>query len=113
VNVKATLVDSVMAAWAPDTRHYVTEDGRHLAVHVATDLNARTITFIDEALAANEIPALSSGSHKVVVEPTTVFECTEEGNAITLDPVHSFPPGTSHEAALHELGYTTNPGEDT
>lgn len=99
------LVDSVMATWAPDTRHYVTDDGQHLAVHVADGLDAVTTELINESLEVSGIPTLESGIHTLVVEPTTIIECTEEGIAVNLTPLHTFPPGTSHEDALAQAGY--------
>lgn len=97
------LIDADMPTWAPDTRHYVTTDGRHVAVHVDAGLNDLTAALLDESLAASVLPTLPSGVHKIVVEPTTIFACAEDGTAIDLTPLATFPPGTSHEDAVSQL----------
>jgi hypothetical protein len=98
----ATLIDPAMPTWAPDTRHYVTS-GRHLAVHVAAEFNDATAALIGESLEANGMPSLQSGVHQIVVEPTTVFECNADGSPISLTPLRTFPPGTTHEQAIAEF----------
>lgn len=100
------LIDAEMPTWAPDTRHYVTSDGLHLAVHVSAELNPLTTDLINESLEATGLSTLESGVHTVVVEPTTIFECNEDGTAISLSPLHVFDPGTTHENALKLAGYT-------
>lgn len=100
-----TLVDSDMSTWAPGTQHYVTDNAVHLAVTVDAGLNDLTAAGIDELLAANGQPTLASGIHKVVVAPTVIVECNDEGIAVSLTPLHTFPPGTSHEDALELAGY--------
>lgn len=101
--MKATLVDSEMPTWAPDTRHYVTSDGRHLAIHVHDGLDEKMTALVDAALAALEVPTLASGVYAVAVSPTTVLECTEDGLPTTLTPLYTFPPGTTHEQALAQI----------
>lgn len=100
----ATLVDPVMARWAPDTRHYVTGDGRHFAVHVAAEMSGILADLINESLVVNGSPTLQTGVHTHVIEPTTIIECNPEGIATTLTPVFTAPPGTNHEDALAQAG---------
>lgn len=102
-----TLVDSEMSSWTPDTRHYLAADGTHLAVSVQANLTEQTIQYIEEALAAAELPKLEGGAYAIVASPTTVIECNDEGIALSMTPLHTFPPGTSHEDALAQAGYTS------
>ena len=105
----ATLVDSVMDTWAPDTRHYVTDDGQHFAIHVYDGIDAQTSQYIDETLAEMGMPVLADGSNTIVVSPTTVNVCTKDGLPIgdsIPEPLHTFDPGTSHVDALALMGYT-------
>jgi hypothetical protein len=99
----ATLVAAEMPGWAPGTRHYVTAGGQHLAVQVDEGMTALSEAALDESLQALGFPALESGVHRIVIQPTTILPCTEDGQAITLDPLYTFPPGTSHEDALAQI----------
>lgn len=67
-----------MANWCPVTRHYVV-DGGHLAVTVNRFFTATG---------------------------TDVFYCDSGGGVISLEPLISYPDGTSHTEALQLLGYT-------
>jgi hypothetical protein len=72
VSGTATLVDAAMATWAPDTRHYLTSDGQHLAIHVHDGLNAVTVGLINETLEATGLATLEEGVNTIIVTPTTV-----------------------------------------
>ncbi|WP_142282891.1 DUF7572 family protein [Mycobacterium aquaticum] len=101
----ATALDTDMSPWGDGVVHYRTSDGRDLAVSVDAGVNALTTALINETLEAQGIPALDSGVHKVVVEPTVIIECGPNGEAITLDRWREYPPGTSHEDALRWAGF--------
>jgi hypothetical protein len=70
---------------------------------VDAGVTPETKSLIDETLTALGVPTLESGIHKVVVEPTVVLACDADGVATDLTPIHSFPPGTSHEDAIAQL----------
>lgn len=74
----ATRLATDMANWSPITRHYAV-DGGHLAVTVNRFLTATG---------------------------TDVFYCGADGSTISLEPLISYPDGTSHTEALELLGYT-------
>ena len=74
----ATRIDADMGGWCPVTRLYAV-DGGHIAVTVA------------DFLTAND---------------TQAFYADENGGAISLQPLITFAPGTSHDEALTALGYT-------
>lgn len=74
----ATRLDTDMAHWVPVTRHYQV-DGGYLAVSVNQFLTA---------------------------EGTDVYFCDERAVAPTMEPIMSYPDGTTHEEALQMLGYT-------
>jgi hypothetical protein len=104
----ATRLDTDMSRWADGTVHYHTDDGEYLAVEAympdcSSVVPQGALPMIDELIAV-----LGEGRQAVkhVVRPTVVFACNEEGIATDLTPLHKFPPGTSHEDALAELGYT-------
>jgi hypothetical protein len=74
----ATRIDADMGGWCPVSRLYAV-DGGHIAVTVADFLTANA---------------------------TQVFYADEAGGAISLEPLITFNPGTSHDEALTNLGYT-------
>lgn len=74
----ATRLDTDLAHWAPVTRHYQVEGG-HLAVTVQSFMTATG---------------------------TDVYLCDERAIAPTLEPIVSYPAGTTHTEALERLGYT-------
>ena len=100
--ITITLQPTAMKSWAPGTRHYLAADGTNLAVESMID------TLAGEIPGLNELVTVMVGDtlpiHQVV-RPTVVFACTEEGLAVDLTPIQTFPPGTAHEAALTEMGY--------
>lgn len=91
-----------MSHWGPGVRHYQLTDG-YIAVSVDAGVTPETQTLIDETLTALGVPTLDSGIHKVVVEPTVILACDAQGVANDLTPLHTFPPGTSHEDAIAQL----------
>ncbi|AEJ93515.1 hypothetical protein AIRMID_29 [Mycobacterium phage Airmid] len=101
----AMQLDTDMSMWGAGTRHYLTSDGRSLAVKVdpgVTDDEARELNKLLEELGA---PFVISGKHRIVPRPTTVLECNEDGSPIDLTPVHTLPAGTPYEDALLTAGY--------
>lgn len=49
-----------------------------------------------------------AGSISFVRRDTSVFVCSEQATVTDMTADHTFPPGTTAEAALAELGYTTS-----
>lgn len=96
----ATRTGVDMAPWGPGVIHYQTSGGMYLAVSVDVGPDARAVALISET-------AQSAGGtiHTFVDEPTVIMECGEHGEAITLDRLREFPPGTSHVDALRWAGY--------
>ncbi|QGJ94797.1 hypothetical protein SEA_BLINN1_35 [Mycobacterium phage Blinn1] len=80
--------------WPPGTQHYEISDGRHFAVIVddASDLINRFVNPV--------------GKHAVVVSPTVIVECDENGHATSLDRLYTLLPSTLHDEALAQAGYT-------
>lgn len=104
--IAITLQPTVMSSWPPGTRHYQGSDGTNFAVE--SSIEAIPLPAVD--VAVDELMKVVVGEVlpvKQVVRPTVVFECTEEGLAVSLTPIAKFPPATSHQAALEEMGYTT------
>lgn len=105
--IAITLQPTEMASWAPHTRHYLAVDGTHLAVESSSEsLDDIDIPAVGDAV--DEVLKLVVGEllpvHQVV-RPTVVFACTDEGLAVDLTPLQTFPPGITHEAALEAMGY--------
>lgn len=92
-----------MSHWADGTKHYRV-GGQDYAVEATTPgANvvpvgvAPMITELLQIIGEGDAPLLA------VVRPTVVFACTPEGYAVDLTPLHTFPPGTSHEDALAQM----------
>lgn len=105
--VSATQLDTDMAIWGPGARHYQTSDGRHLAVKV-DDTGTLADSYadkVDQLLTAIGQPAVASGKHRIVPQPTAIIECNGDGSPIDLTPEHTFPAGTSHDDALTAAGF--------
>lgn len=105
----ATPVDTEMSAWADGTRHYRGDDGKYFAVEATLVeeegtpiIPAGAQPMIDELLT---VVGDGRAALKQIVRPTVVFECTEDGQAIDLTPVQTFPAGTTHAEALAAMGY--------
>ncbi|AUV61991.1 minor tail protein [Mycobacterium phage SWU2] len=103
----ASQLDVNMSRWADGTRLFVTDDDRYLAVEAYSPgesvVPVGAQPMIDELI---ELVGEGRQALKHVVRPTVIFECNDEGIATSLTPVHKAAPGTSHEDALAELGYT-------
>ena len=113
----ATLVASDIPGWAPGTNLYATDDGRHLAVE-AMPLPEGTTQVIEvgqDPMSDNILAQVGDtfASIKVVLRPTVIFLCAEDGTPLDADendydpltPLHTFDPGTSHEDAVRQAGY--------
>lgn len=97
-----------MSFWAPGTRHYRSVDGTNLAVESMTDSVPGDIDIPAIDGAVDEIIKITTGDsmpvHQVL-RPTVVFACTEDGFAVDMTPLQTYPPGTTYDAALTEMGY--------
>lgn len=112
----ATLMSENMGGWAPGTRHYRTPDGTNLAVEAPTIPQGQGIPAGAEPMIDALLIRLgtSRSALKVVARPTVVFLCDEHGQPVDADandrdpltPLRVFPPGTTHDEALAELGFT-------
>lgn len=98
----ATFVKVLVSA-APITRLYRIGDEEFVAVESAdpNDLGFAEGA-IREALTAMSGDLMSTVK---VLRPTVIVSCNEEGIPLSLTPLHTFPPGTSHEDALIQAGY--------
>ena len=74
----ATRLDTDMSHWAPVSRHYEITGG-HIVVTKKQFLTA---------------------------VGTDIYYCDERAVAHSMEPIASFPDGTTHNAALEALGYT-------
>lgn len=102
----ATLLDTDMSTWAPGTRHYRCDDGRHFAVTVdpgfLPDVHAEQVNRLLDTIG---VAPSGSGVHNVVRQPTVVLACDQDGAASDLTPIQRCAPGTSHADALASMGY--------
>lgn len=91
-------------SWAADgTRHYALNDGTHLLVEASTSsVPSGAEPMVQELLTVLGTDLMST---KQVVRPTIIFTANEEGLPLSMTPLHTFPPGTSHEDALIQAGY--------
>lgn len=97
-----------LPGWAPVTEHYETSDGAHWAVEASVDaVPEGALAMVEEQLVALGTDLVST---KQIVRPTLIFACTPEGQAVDLTPLHEFPPGTTHEEALTQAGYSVTKG---
>ena len=94
-----------MSPWGAGVEHYRLDDGSHVAVSVDVGPNERAQQFIAETLGV-----IGGTIHRYDIEPTVIIACDEAGVATSLDRLHTFPPGTSHEDALAAAGYTMREG---
>lgn len=99
----AVLVNDAPPGSFPGTRHYLLDGVQHVLIEASATPEVEQV----EA-AVDELIKVTSGEklpvHRVV-RPTVVFECSAEGIALSLTPIHKFTAGTSHEDALKEMGY--------
>lgn len=77
MSTTATRLDTDMSHWAPVSRHY-SVDGGYLVVTMQRLLGATG---------------------------TDIYWCDERAIAPTLEPIVSYPAGTTHDVALMRLGY--------
>lgn len=98
----AEALDTEMVAWPPGTKHYQVEPGEYVAVDVDPGEIPEGAANIIEGLLVSLGSSLSET--KIVLRDTVIIPCNEEGIASSMDPIHRFPPGTSHEDALTQAG---------
>lgn len=106
----ATLAPTDMASWPPGARHYLTDDGQSLAVLVQSDLNDAAKSYVNQVLEALGDEPIESfvipvRHHRIVAQPTVVIACNQDGTAIYMTPLWSFPPSTSYRDALMQAGF--------
>lgn len=99
-----TLMTTDMGGWAEGTLHFQV-GGHDYAIEATATAGMNMIPANAEPLIGELLNVIGDGQAPLyaVVRPTVVFECTPEGNPISLTPLHTFPPGTSHEDALAGL----------
>ncbi|ORA24887.1 hypothetical protein BST13_33460 [Mycobacterium aquaticum] len=99
-------MDTDMAIWGLGVVHYRTSDGLDLAVSVDAGMTEHAKAHLDETLSELGQPVITSGVHRILMEPTVIMACTPTGEpAGSLDRLHECAPGTSHEDALAQIGY--------
>lgn len=73
--------------WVPGARFFSGSDGKH---------------FIIDA----DLTVYPEGPTNFIRRQTAVLYCSDQGVVEDMVPDHLYPPGTTPEAALAELGYT-------
>ncbi len=73
--------------WTPGARFFAASDGKFFIVDSDTMPAPGFVT-------------------TVIRRPTAIFYCGPAATVTDLDPDHMFPPGTTPEQAIAELGYT-------
>lgn len=81
------VTDTDLSNWAPGCRLFSGSDGKH---------------FIIDA----DVADYPDGPIKIVRRQTAVLYCGPGGEVTDLIPDHLYPPGTTPEEVLSELGYS-------
>ena len=81
------VTDMDLSRWAPGSRMFSTSGGQH---------------FIVDA----DLTEYPHGAIKFVRRQTAVLYCNPDATVTDLIPDHTFPPGTTPEDAIAQLGYT-------
>jgi len=99
----------VASTWPPTTRHYEVDDGTWLLVEVDEDGPTPVMQAYAEQVPVGLVPKPTT----YVRRPTVILPAGRKGFALSLDVLHRFDPGTSHETALLSAGYeiTTPEGD--
>lgn len=115
--VTVSLQSTEMGGWPPGVRHWAASDGRHFAVVASAELSDQVKEVVNDVLAhigdeliPDQVPVRVEGNdnrptHRVAPQPTTIVECLPNGQAYTLDPLFTFPAGTTAEDALRQAGF--------
>ena len=82
------IIDADLNHWVPGTRFFSTSDDQHFVV--CSDLT--------------NYP--TRGAFTYIRRQTAVLFCTPEATVTDMTPDHTFPPGTTAEQAITQLGYT-------
>lgn len=72
-----------LSHWVPGARFFTTSDGKHMVI----------------------TPDLADYPPEVVRRKTSVFYCAADSGVTDLIPDHIYPPGTTAEEALSDMGY--------
>lgn len=98
----AARLDTDMSHWPPGTRHYSVGDGTYIAVDDDSEQYCGAMADCIE-----KVPRELTGKPMHYVKrPTVIIACDGNGYTASLDRLHTFPPGTTCEQALHAAGYT-------
>jgi len=84
------VTDVNLAHWAPGTRFYSTDDGRHFVVCV------------------DETEAPPGSKLRIIKQPTVILYTDENAVATDLEVDFTFDPGTGHEDAVLAAGFDIN-----
>jgi hypothetical protein len=79
--------DIDMGSWAPGTRFFSGSDGKHFVIDTDT----------------TEYP---TGPTRFIRRDTAVLYCNADASVTDLTPDHVYPPGTTAEEAISDMGYT-------
>lgn len=81
------ITDIDLSHWVPGTRMFSTSDGKYFVVDSDfNDYPTEGVTFVRRE--------------------TVIHFCTEQATVTSLAGDHTFPPGTTAEAAIAAIGYT-------
>lgn len=99
--------DAATVIFGPHAKMARLDDGSHVIIDCDPGhLNAQAQSNVDELLTFINADR-TDVTH--IVRPTVILRCDE--NALPIDgdltPLHTFPAGTSHEAALESIERTT------
>lgn len=101
----ATRLPTDLSVWPPTTIHYALDDGTWILVEA--DFTGPT-----DAMKAY-LHQIGSDTAELVPQPmifnqrpTLILPANQDGLAVSLNPLHILPPGTTHTDALTQAGYT-------
>ena len=73
--------------WTPSSQLFSTSDNRHMVIDA-------------------DLTEYPDGTTRFIRRDTVVLYCSEDGEVTDMIPDHIYPPGTTPEQVLADLGYT-------
>lgn len=106
----ATKLATDLSIWPPTTFHYQIDDGTWVLVEVddaGPNLAMQSyVAQVTQMEAGTLNPEVLPKPITYVQRQTVILPATEDGCAISLEPLFRCDPGTSHNDALIQAGYT-------
>lgn len=92
-------LDTVLEAFPPNTKHYRLASGDHIAVNADSIPPSAVQSVVSDVLT---YVGADLQKTTMMLLPTVVWACTADGlpTEAGMTPLHTFPPGTSHEDAV-------------